>query len=71
MAWAAPMQAVVHYSCDFETDEVRDRWVLNPAANNTIYNQLKNKWYIGAPGNNSRTGSNGLYISHNGGESAG
>lgn len=70
VAWAAPVQAVVHYSCDFETDEALDRWVLNPAANTTILNQLKNKWYIGEPGNNSRTGSNGLYISHNDGESA-
>ena len=65
-----PVQAVKHYSCDFESQAARDRWVLNPTANKNIYNQLANKWYIGAPGNNGRTGEYGLYISDDGGQTA-
>ena len=60
---AAPVQAVIQYSCDFETQAQRDRWVLNPAQNQTAASNLKNKWYIGLPGNNGRAGQYGLYIS--------
>jgi len=67
---AAPVHAVKRYVCDFETEEARNRWVVNPAANQNIYNQLTNKWYIGEPGNNDRYGHNGLYISDNGGQDA-
>ena len=67
---AAPVQAVKRYSCDFETEAARSRWVLNPTANQTIANQIRNKWYIGEPGNNSRTGEYGLYISNDGGLTA-
>ena len=70
MMIALPMQAVQNYSCDFETKADRDRWVLNPAANDNIYSQLTNKWYIGAPGNNGQTGSHGLYISDDNGVNA-
>ena len=54
------------YYCDFETQEMRDRWTLNHTANQTIYNNLKNKWYIGEPGNNDQTGHYGLFISDDG-----
>lgn len=67
---AAPVQAVNKYSCDFESVTDRERWVLNPAANQDIYSNLTNKWYIGAPGNNGKGGSYGLYISDNNGLSA-
>ena len=71
LAFAAHTQAAVRrYSCDFETEDARNRWVLNHTANQSIYNQLKNKWYIGLPGNNSKTGHNGLYISDDEGQSA-
>ena len=70
LAFAAPVNAVKRYSCDFEDEAARARWTLNPTANQTIANQIRNKWYIGEPGNNSRTGQYGLYISNNGGESA-
>lgn len=65
---AAPVQAVRRYSCDFESPTSRNSWVLNRVANpQTI---LTNKWYIGAPGNNSRTGQYGLFISDDNGASA-
>ena len=67
---AIPVQALQNYYCDFENQADRDRWVLNPAANATIYSQLKNKWYIGAPGNNDKTGSYGLYVSDDEGATA-
>ena len=64
------VQAATGYSCDFETLEQRDRWVLNPAANQTIDNKLENRWYIGAPGNYAWNGYNGLYISDDQGQTA-
>ena len=67
---AAPVQAVKRYSCDFETQAQRDRWVLNPVANPGIAGQIKNKWYIGAPGNNSKSGQYGLFVSDNNGQDA-
>ena len=67
---AAPTHAVKKYRCDFETEAARNRWKLNPTANQNIYNQLANKWYIGAPGNNDKNGHYGLYISDNGGATA-
>ncbi|MBO4690338.1 MAG: hypothetical protein J5621_05640 [Paludibacteraceae bacterium] len=69
-AFTMPVQAVQRYACDFESDEARNRWVLNVATNKAIYNNLTNKWYIGALGNNSSSGQNGLYISDDGGVSA-
>lgn len=65
-----PIQAVTRYSCDFENEAARARWVLNPTTTTSIYNQLVNKWYLGAPGNNDRMGSYGLYISDDGGQTA-
>ena len=70
LSLAAPIHAVTNYSCDFETEADRNRWVLNPTANPTIAAQIKNKWYIGEPGNNDRNGHNGLYISNDGGATA-
>lgn len=70
LALAAPVQAVKRYSCDFETEEARNRWVLNPTANNTIANQIRNKWYIGEPGNNDKNGHYGLFISDDNGQTA-
>lgn len=70
LAFATPAHAVKKYSCDFEDAAARARWTLNPTANKNIYNQLANKWYIGAPGNNDKSGSNGLYISDDGGANA-
>ena len=70
LALATPAHAVKKYSCDFEDAAARARWTLNPTANKNIYNQLANKWYIGAPGNNDKNGSNGLYISDDGGANA-
>lgn len=70
MMMALPMQALQNYYCDFETQEMRDRWVLNPTANPNIYSQLTNKWYIGAPGNNGQSGSHGLYVSDDDGATA-
>ena len=60
-------QAVRQYSCDFENAADRARWTLNPTANQSTYDKLSNKWYIGEPGNNDPTGSYGLYISDNNG----
>lgn len=70
LVMAAPVQAVTNYSCDFENKADRDRWTLNRTANETIYKNLTNRWYIGAPGNNDKTGAYGLYISDNNGASA-
>ena len=67
---ALPTQAVRHYNCDFESEAARSRWVMNPTANATIDGQLKNRWYIGEPGNNDKNGHYGLYISNNGGVDA-
>ena len=67
---ATPVYAVKHYSCNFESQAARNRWVINPTANQTIYNQLANKWYIGEPGNNDRNGHYGLYISDDNGATA-
>ncbi len=67
---ASSLQAVTGYSCDFETAEARNRWTLNPTANQTIYNQLTNKWYIGENGNNDVVGQYGLYISDDNGANA-
>ena len=58
MGWA---QAPV-YTCDFEDEAERAQWTLNPAKESAL-KQIKNKWWIGKPGNFSPTGSNGLYIS--------
>lgn len=70
LVFAAPVQAVRRYSCNFEDSVARSRWKLNPTANQSIYNQLANKWYIGEPGNNDRNGQYGLYISDDGGATA-
>ncbi|MBQ3997776.1 MAG: hypothetical protein II644_00400 [Paludibacteraceae bacterium] len=70
MLIAVPAQAVKRYACDFESEAARNRWVINPTANSNVYNQLKNKWYIGAPGNNDHYGNYGLYISDDGGQTA-
>lgn len=67
---ALPMNAVRHYKCDFESEAARNRWVMNPTANQNLYNQLKNKWYIGEPGNNDRNGHYGLFISDDNGQTA-
>ena len=67
---ALPTQAVRHYNCDFESEAARSRWVMNPTANATIASSLKNKWYIGEPGNNDKNGHYGLYISNNDGVDA-
>ena len=69
MTLALPTQAAQGYSCDFETPAERDRWTLNQATS-AISSKLVNKWYIGAPGNNSRTGRYGLYVSNDGGTTA-
>ncbi len=68
--FAAPVQAVRRYSCNFEDSVARSRWKLNPTANQSTYNKLANKWYIGEPGNNDRNGQYGLYISDDGGATA-
>ena len=70
LSLAAPIHAVTNYSCDFETQAQRDRWVLTPAANSAVAAQIRNKWYIGAPGNNDRNGQNGLYVSSDNGATA-
>lgn len=67
MACATSLQAATHYSCDFENEADRARWILNPTANQTIYSHLANKWYIGAIGNYALGGQYGLYISDDGG----
>ncbi len=69
LAYTMPVQAGSMYFCDFESQAARDRWVLNPVANQNIYNQLANKWYIDEPGNNSSTGHYGLYVSDDNGAS--
>jgi len=70
LVFAAPVQAVRRYSCNFEDSVARSRWTLTPTANPAIYNQITNKWYIGEPGNNDRNGHYGLFISDDGGVSA-
>lgn len=69
-AYAVPAQAVKRYSCNFEDSIARSRWTLNPTASQSIANQIVNKWYIGKPGNNGRTGQYGLYISDDNGATA-
>ncbi len=69
--FAAPVHAVRRYSCNFEDSVARSRWTLNPTANTQILSQITNRWYIGEPGNNDRNGHNGLYISADGGATAG
>lgn len=64
------LQADQNYSCDFETEADRNRWVLNKTATDQIYSQLTNKWYIGAPGNNGQGGKYGLYVSDDNGATA-
>ena len=68
--FAAPVQAVRRYSCNFEDPVARSRWTLNQTANPQILSQITNRWYIGEPGNNDRNGHNGLYISADGGATA-
>lgn len=70
LALATPVQAIKRYACDFETEEARNRWVINPVANPGILQNLTNKWYIGQPGQNGKNGHFGLFISDNNGESA-
>ena len=59
LAYMMPVQAETKYSCNFEDSIARNRWVVNPTANASVYNQLANKWYIGEPGNNDRNGHYG------------
>lgn len=61
--------AAKYYKCDFETEETRNNWLLNPCASQSIDNAIKNKWYMGELGNNTPGGHNGLYISCNQGVS--
>lgn len=70
MLIALPMQAVQNYYCDFETQEMRDRWVLNPTATQSMYDKLVNKWYFGPQGNNDQAGHYGLYVSSDNGVTA-
>lgn len=70
MTLAAPIQAATSYYCDFETPEMRERWVLNPTATTQIDQQLKNRWYIGEPGTNGKGTLYGLYISDDDGMKA-
>jgi len=58
-----------YYSCDFEKAEDRARWVLTPTASESIDKKIVNRWYIGNLGNNTIGGSNGLFISNDGGNS--
>lgn len=67
---AMPVHAAQSYVCDFENEADRNRWVINRTANQNIYNQLTNKWYIGQQGNNGKNGAYGLYISDDGGKTA-
>lgn len=67
---AMPIHAAQSYVCDFENEADRNRWVLNKTANQNIYNQLKNKWFVGQPGNNGKEGAHGLYVSDDEGVSA-
>ncbi|MBQ2189459.1 MAG: hypothetical protein II452_01155, partial [Paludibacteraceae bacterium] len=69
-ACICPMAASVKYSCDFEDATIRNRWVLNRTANQNVYNQLANKWYLGELGNSTPDGHYGLYISDDNGLNA-
>ena len=69
-SFAGTAQAVSRYSCNFEDSIARARWTLNPTASQSIADKIANKWYIGEPGNNSRTGQYGLYISDDNGATA-
>ena len=64
------IHAKTYYSCDFENEADRNHWTLNPTANQSVYNNLTNKWYIGAHGNYSPDGQYSLYISDDNGENA-
>lgn len=64
-----PALSVNHYSCDFENESDRQRWVLTPA-NPSQLAQISNKWYAGTEGNNGVSGQWGLYISDDNGVSA-
>lgn len=56
-----------YYSCDFEKESDRNRWTLNPVIDETIGQSILNKWYLGGLGNNTLSGSYGLYISNDNG----
>lgn len=58
-----------YYSCDFEKEADRNRWTLNPIVDESIGQQIHNKWYLGSLGNNSFSGEYGLYISNDNGVS--
>ena len=67
---AIPAYAVRNYSCDFESEASRSRWVMNRTANATVDKNLKNRWYIGEPGTNGKGTKYGLYVSDNQGQTA-
>lgn len=69
VALAFTANAQVVYTCDFENTTQNQQWELNRAASSQI-SRLVNKWYIGAPGQSGTAGSNGLYISNDGGVTA-
>ncbi len=70
IALTAHAQATTSYFCNFESENARNRWVLNPTVNSFIADRLVNKWYIGALGNSAHNGQYGLYISDDGGQNA-
>lgn len=54
------------YSCDFEDEVENARWQRNTGPRAQY---CANRWYVGAPGRNN--GENGLFVSADGGASAG
>ncbi len=59
----AVLDAQIVYQCDFEDATERAEWHLNEGPRANLCN---NNWYIGAAGNLSRDGENGLFISSDG-----
>lgn len=60
---ALSVSAQTTYTCDFEQDSLRSRWIMNQTANPFIQSQLENWWQLGSEGNNTIKGKYGLYIS--------
>ena len=66
LAMALQAQTAASYSCDFENEAQNATWSL---VNGTMATDIPNKWAIGTAANNG--GAKGLYISSDGGQTAG
>lgn len=57
-----PISAQIIYECDFEDENERNQWVLNPTANEQKKAELTNFWNMGLAGHFAPKGEWGLFI---------